>query len=106
MVPEIALIAAFAANSVDPTQGSAPTFWQTIIASSLGGLVTRGIAIIGVTLTNRSSDKRFADQQAFDATQKKIERTLDLRRGVYLDVSESLARFGAAIGGLANPENK
>lgn len=71
-------------------------FWGVLIGSffSLGGVI----------ISNKSSDRRFREQQEHDRALKKEEREHSLRKEMYLDVAESIAFQANALGRLLDPK--
>jgi hypothetical protein len=60
------------------------------------------LALSGVLLSNKSSTARLRDQLQHDAAEKAKERTATLRREVYLDMAEQLARANSHLAKLPN----
>jgi hypothetical protein len=71
-------------------------FWGVLIGSffSLGGVI----------ISNRSSDRRFREQQEHDRILKKEEREHSLRKEMYLEVAESIAFQTNVLGRLLDPK--
>jgi hypothetical protein len=70
------------------------TFWGVLVGSIL--------SLGGVTLANRSAEKRLRHQFENDRTLRISEREFALRRDVYLGASEAISAAIASIGRLAD----
>ncbi len=80
---------------------SVPTVvWSGVIAA----VVSLTGAVAGVVLSNRSSEKRLADQLRHDAAEKQRDRLAALRREVYLKLFEELSAVGGHLGALAGKD--
>lgn len=63
------------------------------------------IAFIGVLVSNRNTRNNLEVQLAHDADQRDRERTMALRREVYLEAAAALAHVNAVVGRLADISN-
>jgi hypothetical protein len=70
------------------------TFWGVVFGSIL--------SLGGVTLTNRSAEKRLRHQFENDRTLRLSEREFALRREVYLEASEAISAAIASMGRFAD----
>ncbi len=70
------------------------TFWGVVIGSFF--------SILGVTLSNRASDKRLRDQFDHERVQKTKEREMTIRKEVFLDAAEAVHAGINAISRFAN----
>ena len=77
---------------------SVPTvIWSGLVAA----IVSLTGAVVGVVLSNRSSERRLGDQLRHDATEKQRDRLAVLRREVYLKLFEEFSAVGGHLGALA-----
>jgi hypothetical protein len=84
-----------------PSLGESPVFWSALIAA--------GVSLLGVVVANWNSRRQLAMQIAANSKEKEAERQFELRRDVFLDVSNwaqatidstsSLADFGKTYTG-------
>lgn len=68
-------------------------FW-----ASVGGAT---LAVIGALISNRDNTKRLIRQLEHDAKQRELDRTLSLRREVYLRTAEELVKVSTYLGSLS-----
>lgn len=66
------------------------------------GLLSAGIAFIGVVLQNISASRRHLRDLEHDANQRKLEREAELRKLIYLDAVENLTMLSAKVLGLVS----
>ena len=65
-------------------------------------LIAAGVAFVSTWLSNRNSRKQLRMQLASTAQQQDRDRTMSLRRDVYLPAVEALARLQGALGQLTD----
>lgn len=79
-------------NIFQLVQSVPDVIWSGVIASVL--------TLSGVLISNRSNTTRLKTQLAHDREEKMKERTLSLRREVYLKAAEELVKLNAYLGSL------
>ena len=80
---------------------SLPTLlWSGVIAA----VVSLTGAVLGVILSNRSSEQRLLAQLRHDAAEKHRDRLAALRRDVYLKLFEELSAVSGHLGALAGKD--
>ncbi len=87
---------------IEQPQGSQPSSliaWVVVIAAAVGGL----ISIMSVVIQNLFLAKRQREQLSHDAEQRRVEREMALRRGVYLEVAGATANLQEYLLNLGNP---
>jgi hypothetical protein len=71
-----------------------PPAAQAALVASLvtlfGGVLSAAIGLWGVTKTNKAHEQRLRAQFEKDDERKRVEREMDLRKSVYLEVSEAI----------------
>ncbi|WP_178118979.1 hypothetical protein [Pseudomonas akapageensis] len=77
-------------------------FLKSIPTVIWSGVIASGLTLMGVLISNRSNTNRLVIQLAHDAAEKKKERITNLRREVYLKVSDDMAKLSAHIMSLPN----
>lgn len=75
---------------------------EKIPASFWGVVIGSFFTIIGITLTNRASDKRLRAQFEHEQNQKTKDREMALRKEVYLAAAEAISAGTNAIARFAN----
>ena len=76
-----------------------PEKWlPQVMAAVVGALA----AIISAYFTNRAAERRFQQQLAFDATQRAKQREAELRKGIYLEAVEAIAKLQEYLANAGN----
>lgn len=76
------------------------TFIQSIPDVVWSGVIASCLTLLGVMLSNKSNTNRLREQLAHDAAEKTKERTITLRREVYLTLAEELVKVSTHLGNL------
>jgi hypothetical protein len=88
------------ANFIDLLKSVPDVVWSGIFASAITSAITLG----GVLISNSGNASRLKLQLEHDATEKAKERTATLRREVYLQFVEELAKINAHLPSLAQAD--